>query len=189
MAAKGQAGAKSRASGNSVRENGDSSGIEKINPALAKWIINVDQVKVDPRNPRTHPPYNLEAIKNSLTHFSQQTPIVISKEKIIIKGNGTYEAALALGWKKIAAIPTDLASKKLLTGYKVADNKTGDLAEWDYQILSEEMKEFIDLDWQGLGWAEWELAPILAAEWHPRKCRMRISRVVCIAFMSLPSSG
>jgi len=147
--------------------NGNFDGVEKINSALEKWILPIDQIKPDPKNPRTHPPRNLEAIKNSLNTFGQQTPIVVTKDKITIKGNGTYEAALSLGWRKIAAIPTDLANKKLLTGYKVADNKTGDLADWDYQILAEEIKEFVDLDWKGLGWEQWELEPMLGADWAP----------------------
>jgi len=139
----------------------------KVNPALTRWLVPLDRVKLDPKNPRIHPVKNLEAIKNSLQQFGQQTPIVITKEKIIVKGNGTYEAAKALGWAKIAAIPTDLVTKRLLTGYKVADNKTGDLADWDFEVLADQIKEFEDIDWKSLGWEDWELDPMLGAVWKP----------------------
>lgn len=144
--------------------------LEKINPALEKWIIPIGSIALDPKNPRTHSARNLEAIKNSLATFGQQTPIVVSaKTKEVAKGNGTLIAAKELGWKKIAAIPTDIASKKLLTGYKVADNKTGDLSDWDFEILSEHMKEYVDLNWIGLGWEDYELQPLRDAKWTAPK--------------------
>jgi ParB-like nuclease domain len=159
-----------------VPVNGDSGptkaipeGPERINPNLKGWIIPIESLKPDPKNPRKHPPKNLAAIQNSLSEFGQQTPIVITNKRVVQKGNGTLEAALALGWKRIAAVPTDLASQKLQTAYKIADNKTGLLGDWDFEILAEEFKAFQDVDWSGLGWEDWELAPILQADWTPAR--------------------
>jgi len=84
-----------------------------------------------------------------------------------VKGNGTVLAAKELGWQVIAAIETDLKREADLTAYKIADNKSGDLATWDWQTLAEQIKEFPEIDWKAHGWKDYELAPILQGEWQP----------------------
>jgi hypothetical protein len=139
--------------------------VSNINPTLRPWVLPVEAIRPDPNNSRKHTDRNIEAIRNSLKEFGQQTPIVLNRDKEVIKGNGTLEAALALGWTEIAAIPSNLTSKRLETGYKVADNKSGDLGGWNYEILAQQFKEY-DLNWQGLGWEQWELDPLLGAQWN-----------------------
>jgi hypothetical protein len=84
----------------------------------------------DPANVRTHSEKNLRAIKGSLKRFGQQKPIVIDKDGVIIAGNGTYEAAKALGWDSLEVVATGL-DKTLAQAFAIADNRTGELAEWD----------------------------------------------------------
>lgn len=110
----------------------------------------IERVKIkdlipDPSNARKHSKKNLDAIKGSLARFGQQKPIVISKDNIVIAGNGTLEAAKALGWDSIEVKRSDLIGTDI-TAYAIADNRTGELAEWDTEALSQSLKSLIDVD-------------------------------------------
>ncbi|MGQ0802007.1 MAG: hypothetical protein ACT4NL_18070, partial [Pseudomarimonas sp.] len=63
--------------------------------------VPIDSLHQDPANTRLHDERNLAVIKASLTRFGQQTPIVVDERNVIRKGNGTLQAAKALGWTEI----------------------------------------------------------------------------------------
>jgi hypothetical protein len=111
--------------------------------------VAIDSVHVDPGNVRKHPERNLEVIKASLARFGQQKPIVIDANGVVRAGNGTLEAAKALGWKKIAIVRTELANSEA-TAFSIADNRSAELAEWDDPGLAETLRslqaEEFDLD-------------------------------------------
>lgn len=113
----------------------------KFNKVLEPFLTPITELSLDPANERKHGERDLEGIKGSLTAFGQQTPIVFEPQtKQILKGNGTYMAARELGWTHIIAIPTDLQTKVEQAGYRVADNRTSELSEWDMPALAETLK-------------------------------------------------
>ena len=97
--------------------------------------VKCDSLFFDPNNARQHSDRNLETIQKSLTQFGQRKPIVVWKDTVIA-GNGTLQAALALGWTdiEITRVPDDW-TKDQITAYAVADNRTSDLASWDEEVL------------------------------------------------------
>jgi ParB-like chromosome segregation protein Spo0J len=97
--------------------------------------VPIDSLTCDPANARRHPQRNLEQIKASLQRFGQQKPIVVDATNTVRAGNGTLEAAKALGWKTIAIVRSEL-QKTELTAYAIADNRSAELAEWDAEILA-----------------------------------------------------
>jgi len=107
--------------------------------------ISLSLVSEDPTNVRRHEKRNLEAIRESLRKFGQQKPIVIDSKGTIIAGNGTYVAAKGLGWDKIKIVRSELigVDKK---AYAIADNRTGELAEWNDQALEEALRSLADED-------------------------------------------
>jgi ParB-like chromosome segregation protein Spo0J len=97
-------------------------------------------LRCDPNNARRHDPPNLAAIRASLERFGQQKPIVVTADGRVVAGNGTLEAARALGWANIDVVVTDLdglAAK----AYALADNRTAELAEWDDEALQAALRE------------------------------------------------
>jgi ParB-like chromosome segregation protein Spo0J len=92
--------------------------------------VSIDSVMVDPANVRLHPQRNMETIKASLARFGQQKPLVVDGDNIVRAGNGTLEAARALGWQDIKIIRTPLKGSEA-TAYAIADNRSSELAEWD----------------------------------------------------------
>ena len=96
--------------------------------------ININELHPDPANARKHDDKNLKAIKGSLAKFGQQKPIVVSASRVVIAGNGTLEAAKALGWTEIDVVETDLSGAEAIA-FALADNRTAELAAWDDDIL------------------------------------------------------
>jgi hypothetical protein len=95
-------------------------------------------------NPRLHPEESIEAIKTSLKVFRQQKPVVVSSDNVVIAGNGTLQAAVALGWEYIAASKTTLTAKEA-EAYAVADNRAADLSTFDFDIVRDIFKGLDDV--------------------------------------------
>lgn len=121
-------------------------------------LVALDKLVLDPANARKHPAKNLEAIKGSLAKFGQQKPVVVDHKGVVVAGNGTIEAARALGWAEIAAVRTDLEGPEAIA-YALADNRGAELAEWDVGILSETLKSLQAIDWDlaAIGFDEFDL--------------------------------
>ena len=78
---------------------------------------------------------DVDAIALSYERFGQRKPIVAHKEtKEIIEGNHQYQAALALGWSEIAVVFVD-DDPETAIAYAVADNRIGQLGDWDVEEL------------------------------------------------------
>ncbi len=129
-----------------------------IAAALKKHAVPVASLKPDPRNARDHGKKNLDAIKSSLKRFGQQKPIVIRADKTVLAGNGTLAAAKALGWKEIAAV-IFTGNKKDAAEFAIADNRSAELAEWNFTELNAQLQKSNGFD---LGFNEKEIAAIFA---------------------------
>lgn len=107
-----------------------------IHESLQPLAIPISSLNHDPANARKHPEKNLDAIKSSLAKFGQRKPIVVQRDGMIVRaGNGTLAAAKALGWSEIAAVLVD-EDNASAAQYAIADNRTGELAEWDQETLA-----------------------------------------------------
>jgi hypothetical protein len=128
-------------------------------------IVDIDSLTPDPLNARLHPERNIEAIKESLARFGQATPLTVKKKgRVVMKGNGTLEAAIQLGWTKIAAHFVDFSDLDALS-YGVADNRTAEHARWDFKVLSEIQAKLDAADLPGLiAWTDEEVAVLRANE-------------------------
>lgn len=102
--------------------------------------MKINKLKPDNENARTHADKNIEAIKKSLDNFGQQKPIVIDKNNMVVAGNGTLEAAKYLGWEEIDVVSTSLTGNEL-RAFAIADNRTGELSDWDLDKLSSILEE------------------------------------------------
>ncbi len=107
-----------------------------ILPDLLPLATHIDHLHLDPANARKHNPKNLDAIKSSLAKFGQRKPIVVQREGMIVRaGNGTLQAAKALGWDQIAAVIVT-EDNSSAAQFAIADNRTAELAEWETETLA-----------------------------------------------------
>jgi ParB-like chromosome segregation protein Spo0J len=96
----------------------------------------LDSLQLDPDNAREHDKANIDAIKASLKKFGQRKPIVVA-DGVVIAGNGTMEAAQALGWEEIDTVSADDLDETERRAYAIADNRTAELAKWNQEKLAE----------------------------------------------------
>lgn len=125
--------------------------VEAKEPQVVVERVHVDELKLDPKNARKHPDRNLAAIRASLERFGQQKPIVVKKDGTVIAGNGTLEAARVLGWTHLDVVRTELDGADA-AAFAIADNRTGELSEWDITALAEAMESVGSDLASDLGW-------------------------------------
>lgn len=108
---------------------------------LRPLAVPVADIVKDPANARKHGGDNLTAIAASLRVYGQRKPIVVNKRNGVVEaGNGTLEAAIALGWSHLAAVYVD-DDPSTAAGYAISDNRTAELAEWDDTALEALLRE------------------------------------------------
>jgi hypothetical protein len=118
--------------------------------------LAISDLVFDPQNARKHDEQNLAAIAGSLNKFGQRKPIVVTKDNVIVAGNGTATAALQLGWKDIAVVRVPKSwTKAEIKAFALADNRTAELAEWEPEILAAQL---VELEASGIEVAEFGFA-------------------------------
>lgn len=105
--------------------------------------VGISSLNLDSENARKHSAGDIEAIGRSLKKFGQQTPIVVDREGVVLKGNGTVMAAKTLGWKDIWVVRSELNGDEA-RAYSIADNKTGELSAWDEEELEKHIKSLAE---------------------------------------------
>lgn len=120
--------------------------------------VRIDSLTEDPENVRLHSKANIDAIKTSLSRFGQQKPIVTTIDGVVIAGNGTLRAARLLGWERIAIVRSTLVGNDA-TAFAITDNRSAEIAEWDWTELSKTMGELMEdgVSMSDLGWTAGEL--------------------------------
>ena len=115
-------------------------------------IIDVDINKLIPyaKNPRKNDEA-VEPVANSIREFGFRVPIVIDKENNAVCGHTRLKAAKKLGMKTVPCIIADDLSEEQIKGFRLADNKVGELAEWDFDLLGEELDGIFDIDMSEFG--------------------------------------
>lgn len=107
------------------------------------------------KNPRK----NDEAVQfvaESIKQFGFKVPIVIDKDNIIVSGHTRYKAAKQLGLEEVPCIVADDLTDEQVKAFRLADNKVSEKAEWDFELLEEELANIIDIDLTDLGFANVE---------------------------------
>jgi len=134
--------------------------VHQIVAGLLPLAVAIADIKPDPANERTHARANLEAVKGSLLKFGQREPLVVNARTGKIEaGHGRYTVMLELGWTHCAAIAVD-DDPKTAAGFRIAANRTAELADWDEVKLAETLRSLSDATFLATGFTDEELAKI-----------------------------
>lgn len=112
--------------------------------------MKISEVKPYPNNPRNNDD-GVEAVANSIKEFGWQQPIVVDKDNVIIVGHTRYKAAKKLGMDKVPVVVASNLSDEQVRAYRLADNKTGELTDWDMGLLDDELADIADIDMSDFG--------------------------------------
>ncbi len=108
-------------------------------------LINIDELKPYKNNPRNNDEA-VEPVANSIKTFGFKVPIVIDTNNVIIAGHTRYKAANKLGLEKVPCIVADDLTEDQVNAFRLADNKVGEIATWDLDLLDFELENIIDID-------------------------------------------
>ncbi len=107
------------------------------------------------KNPRKNDAA-VEPVAKSIKEFGFKIPILVDEKhnkNEIIAGHTRLKAALLLGLERVPVIFTDDLTPEQIKALRLTDNKTGEYAEWDRELLVGELSDLrdigIDLDITG----------------------------------------
>lgn len=112
--------------------------------------VSIDSIKPYENNPRNNDG-GVDAVANSIKEFGWQQPIVVDKDNVIIVGHTRYKAAKKLGMDKVPVVVASNLSDEQVKAYRLADNKTGELTDWDTSLLDDELDDILDIDMSDFG--------------------------------------
>ena len=111
---------------------------------------NINEIKPYEKNPRK----NEEAVKyvaNSIKEFGFKVPIVIDNNNVIVAGHTRLLAAKELKIKEVPCIVADDLTDKQIKAFRLADNKVSEKANWDFDLLFDELDELTNFDMTDFG--------------------------------------
>ena len=128
--------------------------------------IDISLLKVDPHNARLHDERSIETMKQGLQRFGQRKNIVVMEDMTIVAGHALVAAAKLLGWTTLKVDVTKLKGDEA-RAYAILDNRSAEHSEWDWHELSDTLRSMkaAGTDIASLGFADYELDPLLAADW------------------------
>ena len=111
---------------------------------------SIDSIKPYEKNPRK----NDDAVKyvaESIKQFGFKVPIVIDQDGIIVAGHTRYKAAKKLKMDEVPCIIADDLTEEQVKAFRLADNKVSEKAEWDFDLLGEELDDILNIDMDAFG--------------------------------------
>lgn len=132
-------------------------------------LVLVSSLRLHPRNPNLHAEESVASIARSIAKFGQRSPLVVNAAGDVLKGNGTLRAVQRLGWGQVQAIRCTRLTEEEELAYLLADNRTGDESEWDYDgvralLMDLQTKGF---DLKATGFRDFERCVLLHDQFQP----------------------
>lgn len=113
---------------------------------------NISEIKPYKNNPRKND-RAVDAVARSIKEFGFRNPIIVSAAGEIIAGHTRLKAAQKLGVEKVPVVEADDLTDEQVKAYRIADNRTGELSSWDFELLENEISEITEFDMEALGFA------------------------------------
>ena len=122
----------------------------------------IERLKPYEQNPRINDTA-VDAVARSIQEFGFRQPIVVDEEGVIIAGHTRYKAAQKLGLETVPVHVAKGLTPAQVKAYRLADNRTGELAEWNFDLLPIELADLqgMDFDLDLIGFDQDELAQLL----------------------------
>ena len=116
----------------------------------------ITELKPYENNPRINDKA-VDAVAASIKEFGFKVPIIVDKDGVIVAGHTRLKAAQKLGLDEVPVIVADDLTPEQVKAFRLADNKVGELADWDFEKLEKELKS-IEMDMSGFDFDMKELS-------------------------------
>ena len=112
--------------------------------------VKLSAIRPYERNPRRNDKA-AEEVAKSIEQVGYCNPIIVDEDMVVLAGHTRLKALKKLGWKECDVIIRGGLTEEQKKKYRLYDNKTGELAEWDFELLAQEMEGLdfsaFDIDW------------------------------------------
>lgn len=112
--------------------------------------LKVKDLKNNPKNPRKND-NAVESVAKSIEKYGFRNPLIVDENNIVWCGNTRLKASKKLGLKEVPCIVVRDLTEKQITELAILDNKTNEIAEWDFDLLEEILPNLgldeFELDW------------------------------------------
>lgn len=115
--------------------------------------IPIDDVIPYENNPRDNDAA-VDAVAASIDEFGFQQPLVCDKDMVLVVGHTRLKAAKRLGYTQVPVVVASELTDEQIRAYRLADNKTNELASWDYELLDEELDAITGIDMSMFGFIQ-----------------------------------
>lgn len=104
--------------------------------------VPVGKIKPWAKNARAHPPEQITAIKDHIERLGFYAPLLVDRKKgRILKGNGTFQAALQLEQRTVPVVFVEGLSEAELRALVIWDNRAAEKSGWDKGLLTAELAD------------------------------------------------
>lgn len=112
--------------------------------------LKIEELVPYENNPRVND-QAVEKVAASIREFGFKVPIVIDKDNVIVAGHTRLEAAKLLGLDVIPCIKADDLTEAQVREFRIIDNKSQELADWDLDIMRAELESITGIDMSEFG--------------------------------------
>ncbi|MHA1677470.1 MAG: ParB N-terminal domain-containing protein, partial [Promethearchaeota archaeon] len=132
--------------------------------------IAIKDLKKYKNNPRKNKKA-VEIVAKSIKEFGFLVPLVLDNKNIIVTGHTRYKAAIKLNMKMLPCVYAENLTEKQIKAFRIMDNKTSEFADWDIDLLKEEMIELSNMDFELdlTGFSESEQSKFVTVSEHERE--------------------
>lgn len=134
-----------------------SKNMKSKNDKLQVVMMDVNALIPYDKNPRDNK-RTVDKLKQSIGAFGFKNPIILDENNVIVSGHARLKAAQLMGLKEVPCVRASGLTEDEIRAFRIADNKTAELAGWDYDKLCAEMTMLME------GGAELELTGFNEAE-------------------------
>jgi ParB-like chromosome segregation protein Spo0J len=116
-------------------------------------MLPVSEVRPYEKNPRKNADA-VKFVKASIEQFGFKVPIIVDSNRVVVCGHTRLMAAKSLGMSEVPCIMADDLTEDQIRAFRLADNKVGEFAEWDMDLLGDELDaiaEACDIDMGDFG--------------------------------------
>lgn len=114
---------------------------------------NISELNPYENNPRFNDDA-VEYVANSIKEFGFKNPIILDNNNVIICGHTRYKAAKQLEMENVPCIICSDLTPEQIKAFRLADNKTAELADWDMDLLNQEFADILDFDMSLFGFMD-----------------------------------
>ncbi len=116
-------------------------------PDITRVLVTrpIADIKPYPDNPRRNDGAVAD-VAESIRQCGYCAPIIVDEENVILAGHTRLKALKKLGWEEIPVLVLTGLDEAQKRKYRLLDNKTGEIAEWEKDLLKDELE---GLDFEG----------------------------------------